>query len=318
MFLEVARSGSFRAAAQKLGQSVNALRRKIEGFERELGVPLLTRHVNGVRPTKEGVSIYNAALQMENASFDLLLARNTSGKQIEGEVQIAVTEGLGIYWLLPHLAEFQQANPKLTVNLRCAAKPADLHRLEADISIQLQRPENLDLKVVKLGRLHARLFAAKPYIESYGRPESIADLTKHHIAVMSYYEGQWEEAYRQLLPGISPAGLVVLRNNLSSVHAWSIYRGLGIGWLPTYVQAIGANLVQLDIGAVAQHDIWLTYRSEAKRIERVQKTIDWVIQCFDPRRYPWFRDEFVHPDQFSKLYKGAPLQSVFLDLQAKK
>ena len=315
MFLEVARSGSFRAAAQKLGQSVNALRRKIEGFERELGVPLLTRHVNGVRPTKEGVSIYNAALQMENASFDLLLARNASGKQIEGEVQIAVTEGLGIYWFLPHLAEFQRANPKLIVNLRCAAKPADLHRLEADISIQLQRPENLDLKVVKLGRLHMMLFAAKSYIESYGRPESIADLTKHRMAVMLDYEGQWEEAYRQLLPGASPAGLVVLRNNLSTAHAWSIFRGLGIGTLPTYAQAIGANLVQLDIGAVTQNDIWLTYRSEAKRIARVQKTIDWVIQCFDPRRYPWFRDEFVHPDQFSKLYKGPPVRSAFLHPQ---
>src|SRR3954471_12766338 len=71
-FLEVARNGSFRAAAQKLGQSVNALRRRIDAFEREMGVPLLIRHVSGVQKTEEGSKIYAAALQMESASFDLL------------------------------------------------------------------------------------------------------------------------------------------------------------------------------------------------------------------------------------------------------
>src|ERR1700754_1914352 len=78
IFLEVARCGSFRAAAQKLRLSVNALRRRIDEFERELGIPVLTRHVNGVQPTEEGAKIYNAALQMESASFDLLQARDLS------------------------------------------------------------------------------------------------------------------------------------------------------------------------------------------------------------------------------------------------
>src|SRR5882672_7315314 len=81
IFLEVARCGSFRAAAQKLGQSVNALRRKIDQFEKEMDVPLLSRHVNGVQLTDEGAKIYAAAQQMESASFDLLQARNVSEKQ---------------------------------------------------------------------------------------------------------------------------------------------------------------------------------------------------------------------------------------------
>ena len=111
IFLEVARSGSFRAAAQKLRQSVNALRRRLDAFEKELGVPLLIRHVNGVRLTEEGSKIYAAALQMEGASFNLLHARSLSDKQIEGEVRLSISEGLGTGWLLPHLAQFQCAKP---------------------------------------------------------------------------------------------------------------------------------------------------------------------------------------------------------------
>jgi DNA-binding transcriptional LysR family regulator len=181
IFLEVARCGSFRAAAQKLRQSVNALRRKIDGFEREMGVPLLTRHVNGVQLTTEGSKIYDAALQMESASFNLLLARNLSEKQVGGEVRLAVTEGMGTGWILPHLAEFQRANPKLTMNLRCAQKPADLHRLEADISVQLQRPTEPDLKIVKLGRLHLMFFAAQSYLETHGYPASVSDIARHRL-----------------------------------------------------------------------------------------------------------------------------------------
>src|SRR5437867_960644 len=53
-FLEVARHGSFRSASDQLGLSINSLRRQINELERQLGVTLLTRHVDGVRLTPEG------------------------------------------------------------------------------------------------------------------------------------------------------------------------------------------------------------------------------------------------------------------------
>src|ERR1700749_1220041 len=141
IFLEAARCGGFRAASQKLGQSVNALRRKIDQFEQELGIPLLTRYVHGVQLTEEGAKIYAAVQHMESASFELLLARNLSDKQVEGEIRLSVTEGMGTFWILPQLVEFQRANPKLVVNVRSGQKSADLLRLEADLSVQLHRPK---------------------------------------------------------------------------------------------------------------------------------------------------------------------------------
>jgi DNA-binding transcriptional LysR family regulator len=311
-FLEVTRSGSFRAAAQKLGQSVNALRRRIDAFEREMGGPLLIRHVNGVQPTEEGAKIYTAALQMESASFDLLAARQTSGRQIEGEVGLAITEGMGTAWLVPKLADFQRTYPKLIINLRCGQKPPDLLRLEADLSVQLQRPKEPDLKVVKLGRLHMMLFAAKPYLDAHGYPSNASDLAGHRFAAMADDKRQWEEDYKKYFPALS-AELLVLRNNVSSAHFSAILTGAAMGALPTYVQSIGAGLVPLHLGIDYGYDIWLTYRADAKRTARIQQTIEWVMQIYDPRRYPWFRDEFIHPDRLADLYKGAPLSRAFVD-----
>jgi len=316
IFLEVARCGGFRAASQKLGQSVNALRRKIDQFEGDLGVALLTRYVHGVQLTEEGAKIYAAAQHMESAAFELSLARNLSEKQIEGEVRLAVTEGMGTFWILPQLVDFQRANPKLVMNVTSGQKPVDLLRLEADLSVQLHRPKEPNLKVMKLGRLHFMLFAAQSYLDIHGRPANSAELKKHRFAIQSDQDGQWEEAYRRFFDGASPDGLVCVRNNSSTAHFWSVVKGAGIGPLPTYAQGIGANLVPLEVGVeVGKTDIWLAYHPDSKRVSRIQRTIEWLIQCYDPRRYPWFRDEFIHPDRFAGLYKGGPLSSTLADFR---
>ena len=307
IFLEVIRSGSFRGASEKLGQSINALRRKVDEIEHTLGMILLTRHVDGVRATAEGEKIYNAALRMEAASFDLVRARNTVEKEVEGEVRLAVTEGLGTFWLAPRLVEFQRANPKLMVNLTCAMKSADVLRLEADVSIQLERPVNPDLRMAKIGRLHLMFFAAKSYLDTYGHPQSVADLQNHRLVIQSDDDKRWRELYDKLFPGIPPVGLVSLRSNVASAHYWSIAKGAGIGMLATYGPALGAQLVPLDLGITESVDIWMAYHPDVKRIARVKRTIDWIVQAFDPQQFPWFRDEFIHPNKLPEAYRGEPL-----------
>jgi len=251
---------------------------------------------------------------MENASFDVLLARNLSGKQIDGEVGLSITEGLGSAWLVPQLVHFQRANPQLAVNLRCGQTPPDLLRLEADLSVQLERPTEHDLKVVKIGRLHMMFFAAKSYLDAHGHPTDAGDFSKHRVVVMADEERRWEEQYRKFFPGVSPVNLVRLRNNVSSAHFSAIINGAGIGLLPTYVQSVDTDLVPLNLRVDTSLDIWLTFRADAKRIARIGRTIEWIMQVFDPRRFPWFRDEFIHPDRFKEIYKGPPVKNAFGDV----
>lgn len=303
VFLEVSRCGSFRAAAQKLGQSVNAVRRTVEKFERDLGMQFLTRHVGGVQLTDEGAKIAQAARRMEEASFDLLLAHNASGTQAEGEVRLSVSEGLGTTWLLPRLLAFQRAHPGLVLNTQ-SGQPADLLRLEADLSVQFQRPTEPDLKVLKLGRLHMMIWASRGYIAKHGRPTSRADLRKHRFSVLTSAGISLEADYQRLLGDVVPLSSVLLRTNSTHSHFWAVASGAAIGSLPTYIAALGSDLVPLDGIEVPPHDIWLAYHPAGKRIPRVRTVLDWVVQAFDTRRAPWFRDEFIHPDRFAELCRG--------------
>ena len=309
--LEVVRKGSFRAAAQHLKISVNALRRHVDELELALGVTLLTRHVDGVRITAEGEKVFAAASRMEAASFDLLQARDETNVNVSGEVRLAVTEGLGTFWIAPRLVEFQRANPNLLIDVNCAMKSADVLRLEADVAIQINRPTAPDLRVVKIGRLHFMLYAAPSYLETFGYPKTTMDLVHHRILVQSDDNVQWRELYDRLFPGIPPTRMVALRTNVSSAHYWSIAKGAGIGVLPTYAQWIGAPIVPLDIGVHETVDIWLTYHPDAKRIPRVSRLIDWAIHAFSPQKYPWFRDELIHPNELKNIYQGEPLATMF-------
>ena len=112
--------------------------------------------------------------------------------------------------------------------------------------------------------------------------------------------------------GREQLGFVAMRNNVSTAHLWSIAKGAGIGWLPTYVPALGDPLIPLDIGVQFSLDIWLAYHPEAKKIPRVKQIIEWIVQSFDGRKYPWFSDEFVHPKDLRSSYKDAePLVNLF-------
>jgi DNA-binding transcriptional LysR family regulator len=312
IFLEVARRGSFRSASEQLGQSINALRRRITELEYKLGVTLFTRHVDGVRTTAEGSEIFEAALRIEREAFALIRARDRTSPAMEGEVRLAVTEGLGTFWLAPRLVEFQRTHPKLLVDLKCATQSADVLRLEADASVQLTKPTNPDLKIVKLARLHSMPFAGQSYIDTYSTPKTLDELFKHHRIVLQVSEQTaMQEIYDRLAPDIPQVGFVALRTNVGSAHLWSIAKGAGIGWLPTYVPAIAARIVPIELDLRFQFDVWLTYHPDAVRIPRVRRMIDWLIDAFEPRKYPWFRDEFIHPNDLPKEYRGAPIVNLF-------
>ena len=215
-FLELARCGSIRSAADRMGLSPNALRRKIDELERTLGTVLITRHVDGIRPTPEGAEILAAAKRMEEAAFGLVRARNRAVPAMSGEVKIGITEAFGTFWLGPRLVEFQRAYPQLSVDLMCAMRSADVLRLEADVAIQLERPTSPDVKVVRLGRIHSMPAASPSYLAIYGTPKTITDLFKHRLAMQFADQTKSQELLTGMFPEAELRKCVKFSTNNSS------------------------------------------------------------------------------------------------------
>ncbi|MBV8837273.1 MAG: LysR family transcriptional regulator [Alphaproteobacteria bacterium] len=310
-FVVVARTLSFRKTAAALRTSSSTVVRRMERLEDAVGFRLFDRLPDGVALTAEGRSVYAGAQQMERASHALRaqLDRNPATR---GAVRCSVTEGLGTAWILPHLARFNRAHPNTIIDLRCAMAVADVLRMEADVAIQLAQPDRADAKAVRLGRMHIYPFASRRYIESYGLPKTLAEFRQHRL--VHQHAPQVEvDAWQRMLELPSIEDIVALRTNTSTALACAIELGIGIGPLPTYIAAIGTDLVAVDVGIRNHVDIWMTYHPDARSTPRVSAFIDWLKTLFDTKQYPWFGDAFIHPRELAKSY-APKLNATLLNL----
>ena len=298
IFLACAEAASFRKAAGILNMSSSTVVRRIERLESALGARLFDRIPDGIALTGEGRSLLQNARQMEQAIFDVIHKQSTQDVMERGPVSISITEGLGSYWVIPRIVEFQRQHPFVIINMRCAMDNADVLRLEADMAIQFSRPTNPDLKQVKLGRLHLHPFASRRYFDTYGTPKCAEDLKNHRI-VQQIAPGLDDSAFARYFGLSTLDDLISFRTNTSTAHFYAVEKGAGIGGLPSFAAALGAQVVPLEFGGRHSLEIWLTYHPDARKTPRRALVIDWLRRIFDPKLYPWFRDEFIHPNELA-------------------
>ena len=295
VFVVVARTLNFRKAATTLRTSTATVIRRIERLESIFEFRLFNRLLDGLALTEKGQGVYRTAQEMERASHSLR-AHLDQDLNLRGIVRCSVTEGLGTAWILPQLARFSRAHPATIIHLRCAMEVADVMRMETDVAIQLDKPKRPGAKSVRLGRMHIYPFASREYIETYGVPKSLDDV-RHHRIIHQQAPQVDENAVQRWLNLPSIEGIVALRTNTSTAHGRAIELGMGIGGLPTYIMALGSELIPIDIGLKHPVEIWMTYHPDARGVSRVSFFMDWLKTLFDPKRNPWFADEFIHPNE---------------------
>ncbi|MBO0904513.1 LysR family transcriptional regulator [Jiella sonneratiae] len=315
IFLVVERNRSFRSAAEELGVGVNTVRNAVARLEDQLGYRLFYREVAGVTLTPEGRRVITSARDVEQSMSDMWRVAQTSAATRAGPVFLAITEGLGSFWLTPRLAEFMETEDgrDIQINLQCAMRSVDVLRLEADISVQLTEPTAPELVKKQLGRLHTMPFASRAYLEKYGTPRSIADLVHHRIVVQQTEQLQHID-FSAVFGLELGERMVKLNTNFASAHYWAIAKGAGIGLLPNYAIAIGADVVPVDIDLVFSLDIWMAVHPEVRKTIRHRAFIDWLAESFSSHRFPWFGDSFMPPHEIAARFSEEDLATYFCGL----
>lgn len=301
LFVLVAQTGSLRRASAKTNRSINSIRRRLRHLEHQMNAKLLIRDSAGCHVTEEGKSLLQASQKMFEASYDVASIINRKKHAPSGKVRIGVTEGLGTFWLVPQLVDFQKTNPKILVDLDCTMAPPDVYAMHADIAVQLDVPERSELMMARLGYLHMQLFASDEFIRQNGSPQSLDDLRKFKFVEQVSPQVQHQKR-QEMLPKF-PDEMIAVRTNTSSSHAYAISKGAGIGVLPTYARAVTKRVVPVLEGAHFRREIYLTYKKDMGEQKHTRAAIDWLKSAFDPKRYPWFAEEFIPPSEFEGHFR---------------
>lgn len=312
VFLAVAERQSLRQAALDLSKSVNTIRLTIERLEDQLGFRLFFRESSGVRLTPEGRRVVGSARYVEQSISDMCRVAQSAADTMAGSVHLAVTEGLGTFWIVPQLVGFLSGQGRqVCVNLNCALRSVDVLRLEADISIQLTEPTAPELIKRRLGYAHLTMFAGRAYAERHGLPKTLAELAHHRVIEQEMDQFSGYGLAKIFTPEIAEK-MVPLRTNFASAHYWAIAKGAGIGMLPNYATAIGGDLVPVDLGFKMRVDIWLAVHPEVIKTARHRAVVDWLVDCFSVKRFPWFGETAMEPAEIDALLQSSEdLQTYF-------
>jgi LysR family glycine cleavage system transcriptional activator len=140
-FEAAARHASFANAADELCVTPGAISRQIKSLEAFLGKKLFGRSHRKVEPTPDGLD-YSIAIR--HALDSLQMATNRLVGSTENSLHVVCPVSFCSRWLMPKLAQFVDANPKLQVSVttgRSILNPLATI-IDADVSIEFRG--NLD------------------------------------------------------------------------------------------------------------------------------------------------------------------------------
>ena len=130
-FEATARLRSFSAAATELSVTHGAVSRHIRMLEDSLGLPLLRRSAHGTAPTAEGQRMAESL----SRAFNLI---QSSIEQLKpGPLTLSCSESIMMYWLIPRLARFQEANPEVELRFNMGHGSVDFTRDNISVAIRL-------------------------------------------------------------------------------------------------------------------------------------------------------------------------------------
>ena len=184
-FAAVIDTGSFSAAASRLGHTPSGVSRTISRLEAQLGMTLMHRTTRRLDLTEEGGWLLARArsLLADLANTEAEAAARRS--QPAGLVRVnAATPALG-HLLAPLVPAFMDAYPLVQLELASGETVVDLIEERADLAIRIGPLPDSTLNARRLGASRLRLLAAPGYLARHGTPQDVAALAGHRLVGFS-------------------------------------------------------------------------------------------------------------------------------------
>ncbi|AWN48305.1 LysR family transcriptional regulator [Methylobacterium terrae] len=185
-FVQVARRGSFAAAAKALRRTPSAVSRAVARLEARLGVGLIRRTTRAMTLTPEG-ELYLARASELIAEFDAIedgFGRDAA--QPSGLLRVNVSVPFGQRMILPVLPRFLGQQPRMRVDLTLTDDVVDLVEARADVAIRIGPLRDTRLRAKLLGRSRLAVVAAPAYLARCGAPAHPDALVDHNCLTFSF------------------------------------------------------------------------------------------------------------------------------------
>lgn len=200
VFVQVAESGSFTAAAQALDLPTSNVSRYVAQLERQIGQRLLERSSRQLRLTSVGQGLFDTVQPwwgaLKQAEQDLLDQRT----RLSGRLRICIPSEVGPFLLAGILADFAAQHPELELHCQTNLEGPGVLAQDFDLALLMCRGALPDssLVVQELCSFDCQVVAAPALIQQYGMPTSLEEL--EHLPCITTDTALDGQAWQFVLP----------------------------------------------------------------------------------------------------------------------
>jgi len=287
VFTEVAKLGSFSAAARRLQLSPSAVSKLITRMEHRLDSRLFNRSTRKLSLTEGGQKFYARCediLAEVEAAEDLLLGYQ---REPRGILTVTCSPGFAEYQLLPLIPQFLAEYPQVELNLQITGDTADLITQGIDVAIRLGTLQDSSLVARELCKSRRIVCASPAYLSRGNLPEKPTDLENRNCLIVSTGSkfDHWKFSRGRQKQVIAVTGSFV-SNTVNAIHEL-VLQGIGIVNLAEYI--VGPDLRSgrlvplLEDYQAEEQAIHAVYPHRKHLPGKVHAFVDFLLSQYSPR-----------------------------------
>jgi DNA-binding transcriptional LysR family regulator len=186
IFAAVVDTGSFSAAAHRLGMAKSGVSKQVSILESHLELRLINRTTRSLHLTEAGEAFYPGCARILAEAEAAHHAVGRLQDEATGVLKISAPVAVGRRYLAPILARYSAENPGVELDVLLDDAYVDLITEGVDVAVRLGDLEDSSLVARRLASVRRVLVASPDYFESHGRPERPSELTRHRWMHYSY------------------------------------------------------------------------------------------------------------------------------------
>jgi LysR family glycine cleavage system transcriptional activator len=280
-FIQVARTGSVKAAAQELALSAPALSRRIQALERFIGKPLFERRHQAVALNSDGERLLQQIAPVLDRLTDAV-EYMTSGVEVL-RLRLGVLPLFASQRIFPHLGDLRARYPQIHLDIDTAGHNMARVGDGLDAAIALARDPDPSLYAKRLDTNNVYVIGARTLLEGpdpVTRPEQIEKLTALIHRDMPDTFSAWRHAAG--LDELEPLAIDHFDSGALMLEAAA--QGLGIAFMHEshFDEAHDPRLVKLfDIEVASPYSYWFVCRPRAMQLRQVKWFHDWLVEVLE-------------------------------------
>jgi DNA-binding transcriptional LysR family regulator len=185
VFIAVASAGSFSGASRQLRMPLPTVSRKVADLEAHLNAKLFVRSTRKLALTEAGQSYLAACKQILEEVAEAERGASGQYNAPQGELIVTAPVAFGRLHVLPVVAAWLRAHPRVDARLVLSDRALDLIEDHLDVAVRIGELPDSGLVATQVGRVRRIVCASPAYLDEHGVPRSPADLATHECVTFS-------------------------------------------------------------------------------------------------------------------------------------